>query len=100
MILNNWKYVKLSLHLKFCKLKVTLEKLQWKLHRVEYTKQIDDFNCGIFLLIFMEKLSKTKAYSKLKFIYFENDVKSLNKYRLTVDSLFKQHAGKIYNLHL
>ena len=67
---------------------------------MEYTKQIDDFNCGIFLLIFMEKLSKTKAYSKLKFIYFENDVKSLNKYRLTVDSLFKQHAGKIYNLHL
>ena len=45
----------------------------------------------------MEKLSKTKAYSKLKFIYFENDVKSLNKYRLTVDSLFKQHACKIYN---
>ena len=33
--------------------KANLESVDWSLRRLQFTKQIDDFNSGVFLLIFI-----------------------------------------------
>jgi hypothetical protein len=57
------------------------------------TKQIDNFNCGVFLLILIDKLSKARSLAKLKFIQFENNRRCLKEYRLKVDEMFKNNSG-------
>ena len=68
-------FTKYSFLRSFCKsnVKAYFESVNWSFHRIEFTKQIDNFYCGVFLLIFIEKLSKARSSAKLKFIHSENN---------------------------
>lgn len=64
----------------------TLNKRKWKFSKIEHSIQIDGFNCGVFVCIFIERFFKRKS------LKFEFSDESLIEYRFRMNTELKKNS--------
>jgi hypothetical protein len=78
----------------FCQTRDEFKTIAWSLKFINHTKQIDSYNCGVFVMIFMKKIKEHQNFRKLNLIEFSNKKSDLLKIRKEINSFFQYHSVK------
>lgn len=81
-IYQNWIY--------FCSKRSDLRNFNWKKKHISHSLQTDNFNCGLFVCVFGERLLNQNEN-----LFFDTSPKNLNRLRSEINDIFLKNSNKI-----
>ena len=89
MKFTNYHYILFSFR-NFCDHDPFLQKKKWKQIDRKHTNQNDDFNCGVFVCLFFEKIFQNEK------LLFNCSPQKLKQKRLEMNFLLKSNSGTMF----